>query len=223
MDISFSDAWKRTFVGAHIGILRVTNVDNTQTSPMLTAYKHALEGRLRERYGNMSRADLYTLPVLQAYRNYYQSFGNTYHVQLQLESIVHKNKSLPEVNPLVDVNFAAELDTLILTAGHDADTLEPPLTIDVTGAGETFTQLTGKTRTLKSGDMMMRDARGVVCTILYGQDQRTALSRGTRHALYVAYAPPGIPEAVVRKQLETLRELVTALAADTTLLEVYAA
>lgn len=223
MDIFFTDAWQHTFAGAHIGILQVNNVDNTQTSPMLTAYKRDLETRLRERYGHMTRADLQALPVLRAYRDYYQQFGNTYHVQLQLESIVHKNKSLPEISPLVDINFAAELDTLILTAGHDADKLEPPITIDVTSTGETFSQLTGKTRTLKSGDMMMRDARGVVCTILYGQDQRTAISQGTRNALYIAYAPPGIPKVAVEKQLETLRELATALAADTTLLEVHAA
>jgi DNA/RNA-binding domain of Phe-tRNA-synthetase-like protein len=145
---------------------------------------------------------------LQAYRNYYQKFGNSYHVQLQLESVAHKHKSLPQVSPLVDANFAAELDTFILTAGHDANTLEPPLIIDVTQAGETFTQLTGKTRTLKGGDMVMRDARGAVCTILYGQDQRTAISRQTRDALYVAYAPLGIPEQAVAKQLETISQLV---------------
>jgi DNA/RNA-binding domain of Phe-tRNA-synthetase-like protein len=208
MDISFSAAWKRTFAGAHIGILRVNGVDNTQNAPTLEAHKRELETRLRERYEHMSRADLHTLPVLRAYRNYYKPFGNSYHVQLQLESVVHKHTSLPQVSPLVDANFAAELDTFILTAAHDAEKLEPPLTIDVTHEGEPFTQLTGKTRTLKGGDMVMRDAHGAVCTILYGQDQRTAISRQARAALYVAYAPSGVPKHAVEKQLETICELV---------------
>lgn len=208
MEIAFSNAWKDMFAGAHCGILQVNGVDNTQNPPALEAHKRALETRLQERYGHMSRADLHALPILRAYRDYYKQFGNTYHVQLQLESVAHKHKMLPRVSPLVDVNFAAELDTFILTAAHDADRLEPPLMMDVSCEGETFTQLSGKTRSLKGGDMVMRDARGAVCTILFGQDRRTAISQQTRNALYVAYAPRGIPKHAVEKQLETICELV---------------
>lgn len=64
------------------------------------------------------------LEVLKAYRAFYKAFGQTYHVQLQLESVVHKGKSLPSVSLLVDANFMAELKTLVLTTGHDADRLE---------------------------------------------------------------------------------------------------
>ena len=97
--------------------------------------------RLRDTFAEFSRTDLLELAALQAYRTYYKKFGKTYHVQLQLELVVHNGKSLPNVSPLVDANFAAEMETLILTAGDDADLLEPPLTIDATHGGETFTQI----------------------------------------------------------------------------------
>src|SRR5262245_24144930 len=61
---------------------------------------------------------------MAAYVRYYKRFSKTYHVQLQLESIVLKRKSLPSVSPLVDANFTAEVETLVLTAGHDAQKLE---------------------------------------------------------------------------------------------------
>ena len=208
MEIAFSNAWKDMFAGAHCGVLQINGVDNTQNPLRLEAHKRALETRLQERYGHMPRADLHSLPILQVYRDYYKQFDNTYHVQLQLESVAHKHKTLPRVSPLVDANFAAELDTFILTAGHDADKLEPPLVMDVSCEGETFSQLSGKTRFLKRGDMVMRDARGAVCTVLLGQDQRTAISRQTCNVLYVAYAPRGIPKHAVKKQLETICELV---------------
>ena len=119
------------------------------------------------------------LETLNAYRDYYRRFGNTYHVQLQLESVVHKGKSLPSVSPLVDANFAAELETLVLTAGHDADLLTQPLTLDVTGGGEAFTGMNGSVKTLRPGDMMMTDAGGVICTVITGQDARTPISPAT--------------------------------------------
>jgi DNA/RNA-binding domain of Phe-tRNA-synthetase-like protein len=64
--------------------------------------------------------------------------------------------------------------------------------------------------------MMMRDGQDVVCTIIYGQDQRTAVTRATRRVLYVTYAPAGISaEAVVRHHAVLLRNvrLVTTDAA----------
>jgi DNA/RNA-binding domain of Phe-tRNA-synthetase-like protein len=154
------------------------------------------------------------LEVLRAYRTYYKKFGQTYHLQLQLESVARQGKPLPNVSPLVDANFAAELETLILTAGHDADLLEAPVTIDATRGGEPFRQLTGSVRSLKPNDMMMSDGKGIVCTILYGQDARTPISPNTRRALYVAYAPSGVPRTAVQQQLDSIRANVLLVAPE---------
>lgn len=224
-DPEITDHWHATFPGAHLGVLLVGDVDNTGRAAVLDGPKRELEARLRKQFSGSSRAELRELDVLKAYHRYYRQFDQTYHVQLQLESVTHKGKPLPNVSPLVDASFLAELETLILTAGHDADRLTWPLTFDGTRGGEVFTQMNGAVRSLKAGDMLMRDAEGAVCTILYGQDRRTAISPGTRRALYVAYAPPGIAGELVRRHLETLREYVRLFAPgmQTEMLEVYAA
>src|SRR4030095_4146858 len=90
------------------------------TSGGLVDRKRETEARLRDRYRGPTRLDFTSLPVVAAYARYYKRFNKPEHVQLQLESIVLKGKSLPSVSPLVDANFAAEVDTLVLTAGHDA-------------------------------------------------------------------------------------------------------
>lgn len=110
-----------------------------------------------------------------------------------------KKRALPNVSPLVDANFMAEMDTLVLTAGHDADLLSNPVRIDVTKEDDAFVQINGKTTQLKPDDMMMADGKGIVCTIIYGQDQRTPISPATRRALYVAYAPAGVAKEKVRE------------------------
>ena len=224
-ELEVTDRWREAFPGGHVGALLMGNVDNTGRSAALDQQKRELEKRLREQFSGRSRAELRELEVLRAYRDYYKKFDQTYHVQLQLESVVHKGKALPNVSPLVDASFVAELDTLILTASHDADLLEAPLTLDATRGGETFIQMNGSVRSLKPGDMMMADAGGTVCTILYGQDRRTPVSPQTRRALYVAYAPPGVPEEAVRRQLDAIRENVLLFAPGAAVegLEVYGA
>ena len=208
-----------------MGVVLLGNVDNTKRETPLDQKKQEVEATLREKYSKFSRADLLELEVLKAYRNYYRHFNKTYHVQLQLESVVHKGKPLPNVSPLVDANFTAELNTLILTAGHDADLLRNFVRIDVTQAGDEFTQMNGVLKSLKPGDMMMSDADGIVCTIIYGQDQRTPISLKTRRALYVAYAPPGVPATAVSEQLDSVRDNVLLFApeAETELFQIYTA
>ena len=215
--IDITHRWYTTFPGGHVGLLLVGNVDNSPRVTPLDQRKRAIESHLRHTFAGFSRTDLLELAVLQAYRTYYKKFGKTYHVQLQLESVVHNGKSLPNVSPLVDANFAAELETLILTAGHDADLLEAPLTIDATLGGETFTQINGSVRSLKPQDMMMSDGKGIICTIIYGQDARTPISPNTRRALYVAYAPAGVSAAMVQQQLDSIHENILLAAPETEL------
>lgn len=225
LQIEATNRWRSAFPGGHVGVLLMGEVDNTKRSTPLDEKKQEVEARLRETYAGFARADFLELEVLRAYHDYYKRFGNTYHVQGQLESVVHKGKSLPNVSPLVDANFVAELETLVLTAGHDADLLASPLTIDASQGDEAFAQMNGKERQLKPGDMMMVDAHGVVCTILYGQDKRTPISSKTRRALYVAYAPSGVPKSVVKRQLEAVREnvLLFAPGAQVDFLDIYTA
>ena len=222
IDIAVSDRWRATFPGAHVGFLLLGGIDNTPRPTPLDAQKRAVEAQLRATFGGKTRAELLEHPVLRAYRSYYKQFDKTYHVQLQLESIVNGGKSLPDVSPLVDASFAAELETLVLTASHDADLLVGPIRIDATQGDERFVQRGGTQRTLKPKDMLMADAEGVVCTILYGQDARTPISPATRRALYVAYAPAGVPRASVEQQLAALQAnvLLAAPAASVELLKI---
>jgi DNA/RNA-binding domain of Phe-tRNA-synthetase-like protein len=214
LDVSISDTWKATYPGAQIGMLLVENVDNISRPTALDAQKIAVEAHLHEKYAGWERGDLLSMDILNAYRAYYKKFGNTYHVQLQLESILYKGKSLPKVSPLVDAGFLAEIETLVLTAAHDADRLILPLGIDITTGSEEFIQMSGTPRALKPNDMMMTDAQGTVCTILYGQDNRSPITPATRRALYVAYVPPGIAARDVLAHLEAIRRNVLLFAPD---------
>jgi DNA/RNA-binding domain of Phe-tRNA-synthetase-like protein len=203
--MQIESSWHTAFPDAHIGVLHLLGVNNTPTQA-LEPHKRRLEQRLRQLYQHKSRAELLELPVLAAYKHYFKRFDKTYHVQLQLESVVHKEKSLPQVNPLVDAYFMAELETHVLVAGFDNGWLESPR-IGVSTGSESLLQH-GKTQTLKAGDMVMFDGESAVCSVLYGQEAKSLISPQTHSALFVAYAPSGVGQQAVQTLLETIVEHV---------------
>ncbi|MDA8109855.1 MAG: hypothetical protein M0015_14680 [Betaproteobacteria bacterium] len=201
LEVSATGDWRRAHPGAAIGLLELSAVENARASPTLDERKRRVEAQLRERYKGFSRRGFVALPVMSAYEQYYRRFDKSYHVLLQVESLVLKGKNLPAVAPLVDANFAAEVETFVLTAGHDVGALRGPVSIDASREGDRMTQMNGASRSIRAGDMVMRDAGGVCCSILYGQDDRSPISTATTHVLYVAYAPNGVPADAVEGQL----------------------
>jgi DNA/RNA-binding domain of Phe-tRNA-synthetase-like protein len=151
--------------------------------------------------------------VLRAYQAYYRRFNKSYHVRLQLESLAFKGKPLPRVSALVDAMFMAEMEHLLLTAGHDLDTVDLPIRLAVARGDETYTLLRGEAQVLKAGDMMMADRAGVISSILYGPDQRTQITARTRYVAYAVYAPPGVSAETVQQHLLALQENIRQVSA----------
>jgi len=202
--ISATNDWRATHTGASLGLLEIAGVDNTAPSVVLERRKREIETRLRERWQGLTRQDFQSMPIMADYVRYYRRFDKTYHVLLQVESLVLKGRNLPGVNPLVDANFMAEVETLVLTAGHDAARLIQPVLMDASRAGDQITQMDGTCKAIRAGDMVMRDAGGISCAILYGQDNRSPIRSDTRYALFVAYAPAGVPTEAVEAQLRMI-------------------
>jgi DNA/RNA-binding domain of Phe-tRNA-synthetase-like protein len=215
-----SEAWKRDYPQAAVGVLAMGNVANPASHAAMDQIKEKLEEQIRARFSN--REELRALDRLQAYRAYYKRFKKTYHVQLQLESIAFKDKSIPRVAALVEAMFTAELTNLLLTAGHDLDVVEPPVTLGVAQGSERYVRITGQEQQLKAGDMFISDTQGVLSSVIYGPDQRTRIQPGTRRALFTVYAPPGIEPGAVLQHLLDMEDYVRLIApqAKTELLQV---
>jgi DNA/RNA-binding domain of Phe-tRNA-synthetase-like protein len=218
-----TSAWKTTYPSALAGVLVLRAVSNPPHHAELERKKVALEQELRAQYSGLDRAAMASHPVLQAYGDYYRQFKKTYHIQLQLESIALKGKSIPSVAALVESMFMAEMQDLLLTAGHDLDQLQSPLILDVANGTEQYTLLRGEEQTLKPGDMLIRDQRGVISSIIYGPDRRTQITPKTSNVIFTVYAPPGIDGKTVTDHLEHIRENVFVFApqAQVELLNVY--
>jgi DNA/RNA-binding domain of Phe-tRNA-synthetase-like protein len=198
-------------------------VRNPASHADLEHTKETLMGDLRLRYGGLERSQLLALPALQVFDAYYKRFKKTYHVQLQLESILFKGKSIPSVAALVEAMFMAEIKNMLLTAGHDLDTLQLPIRLDVTSGDEVYTLLRGQPQQVKPGDMVISDRQGIMSNMMYGPDQRTQIQPGTRNVIYTTYAPAGIRLQAVTEHLQDMQGYVSLFApqARTELLEIF--
>ena len=209
--LAASEQWKVAYPGASVGLLAMRAVANPESSPELEARKEALEADLRSAFSSLSRGQLKSHPLLAPYTEYYKRFDKTYHVQHQLESVVFKGKPIPRGAALVAAMFMAELKNLLLTAGHDLDSVRGDIAVDVATGTETYLMLSGTQQGLKQLDMFIRDEVGVLSSIIYGPDHRTRITPKTTRVLFTVYAPAGISQERVRDHLRDLRDFVVAV------------
>jgi DNA/RNA-binding domain of Phe-tRNA-synthetase-like protein len=202
--VVLTESWKEAYPDAMLGVLAMRGLVNPNLDTALQARVAKLQAQVRARFAGVNRAQLIAIPTLQAYTTYYMRFGKTYHVQLQLESVLFKGKSVTGPSAIVQAMFIAELKNQLLTAGHDLETVQGGIAIDVSLGTERYTVLNGGEQTLKAGDMFIRDEEGIISSIIYGPDQRTRMTPETRAALFTVYAPPGIPKAELTTHLSDL-------------------
>lgn len=221
--LALSDGWKSTYPNASVGVLVMRGVVNPERSAALDIRAEEVERNLRSQFAGADRAALRALPTIRAYTDYYRRFKKTYHVQLQLESVALKNRSIPEMPGLVKAMVIAELNSQLLTAGHDVAALDGQLVAGVAQGTEHYSLLNGGNQELKSGDMCIADRTATISSVIYGPDHRTRLQAETKHVCFAVYGVPGIAHAAIEVHLGDIRDAILLFApeAQVELLAVY--
>ncbi|MFC1790677.1 hypothetical protein ACFLZP_04315 [Patescibacteria group bacterium] len=221
--VSTSDRWEDKFPDAFAGALLIRDIINVNNSSSLSQKRAEVEQAVQKQFSGFSKEEIKSIPIIKSYQNHYKKFGKTYHVRLQLESIILKGKSNSNPNGIVEAMFIAEMKNLLLTACHDLTTTKPPVVFDASIGQEIFTTISGQPQQLKPLDMIMRDSGGVICSVIYGPDSRTRVQKSTRDALYAVYAPAGIKKDQIFEHLKDIQTNVLLFSPDakTELLEVY--
>ena len=215
--ITTSDSFHQVYPHAAVGILILENVSNPKSCSELDKKKASLEKSLREAFPD--KAVLRSLPTLQAYAAYYKRFKKSYHVLAQLESVIFNGRSLPNTAALVEAMFMAELKNMLLTAGHDLDSLQMPVNINCAQEGLQYIAMNGSEQTLKKEDMFMSDSQSIISSVIYGPDNRTRIREETQRALFVVYAPEGIQRAQIEEHFLDIQAFIRLFAPDARLVQ----
>ncbi|MFH1116810.1 MAG: phenylalanine--tRNA ligase beta subunit-related protein [Pseudomonadota bacterium] len=201
-----TDEWKKLYPDAHVGILIMNGVSNPAFHPDLDREKKQLEVDLRTLFRD--EGQLKSEETVKAYQAYYKRFKKTYHVMQQVQSVCFKGRPIPTVAALVEAMFMAELRNMLLTAGHDLESAEPPLRLDASKGDETYVRINGTEQILKAGDMFIADGKGIISSVIYGPDRRTQISASTRKVCFSVYAVPGVGERAALQHLKGIEEYV---------------
>jgi len=204
VEIALTPAFRAAFPEGIFGALTARGCPNRLRVERLGDDKRAVETRLRQRFpGETIDAD----PVARAYAAYFRRHGARYPVVHQAKTIL-TGRRIEGPSALVEAMFTAEVDSLVLTSGHDLDALQGPLWVDVARDGETYSKINGKVQALRPGDMVVRDGAGIIACVLHGPDQRTRLRPESAAVLFGAWCPGDVAPAVVEAHLASLARLL---------------
>ena len=206
---------------AKMGFLLMTNINTEGKLSQDTMTKTI--AAIHAKYEHLDRKSLKESNPIQSYISYYKSFGYSYHVLAQLESMLKGKKSPHTESGILQAMFLTELESMLLTAGHDASKLQIPLELQIAKGNETYVSISGKEECAIKDDLMVHDQKSILSSILRGPDYASRITPDTTEALFTIYAPPGINTELIMKALKELEGRLTSFSplAETVLLQVY--
>lgn len=148
-------------------------------------------------------------PNIQVWRRAYQAFGpaSRYHSSVEaLVTRVVKGKSLPTINPLVDLYNVASLKYLVPIGGEDLAEVRGGLRLSRAQGSESFIPL-GETKDdpPEIGEVGYFDEKGCVCRRFnWREGDRTKLTAATKHAILVLEGLPPTGEIELKEAGSTL-------------------
>jgi DNA/RNA-binding domain of Phe-tRNA-synthetase-like protein len=204
LEITLTPEFRQVHPEGIFGVLIARGCPNRPAVTAMEGELRTIESALRARF---PRDAIDAHPLARAYGAYFRRFGGRYPVVHQARTIL-SGRSIESPSALVAAMFAAEIDSLVLTSGHDLDALAGPLRVDASSDGETYTKISGKPQALRRGDMVVRDDEGVIASVVYGPDYRTRLRLDSGVALFGAWCPVGATAEIVHDHLTALGRLV---------------
>ncbi len=190
------------------GIMIMNNLHNSTTHPALDNEKLLLEQSIRHKYGDLKRSELKSISPLYEYAQFYKRFKKTYHVQLQLESVALKNKSLPSVAAIVEAMFMAELKNQVLTAGYDLSNINMPVEATLSNGDVSFMGMGEKEKTPPKGDVIFKSIDTVLGSIICGPNHANRITSETKSVMFTVYGVPDITQEQIEQHFDDIVDYV---------------
>lgn len=198
-----SEKLKSLYPNTYFGILKVKNFNPTNFEGFNIVKQNEIE-KISPSFENYLRADFVKTEPINYYVNFFKKFKKTYVVLLQMESIFVKKYVFPKTNPAIQALFLTELKHGVLAAACDMDKMNEPFSLEVADGEETYIGMEGKLTTLKRGDIYLRDADGIVVSIIYGQDLRTRVADDTKNIMFIVKGVEGVSSDIINSALTDL-------------------
>lgn len=203
MQIQLTSDLKNSYPESIFGSLIIRDFTNIKSHETLEERKRDLERKIKEGEEEVERSSM-----IKKYDSYFKKWKKIYPIEFQIKTI-KDGRRFPKVSALVDVMFLAELNSCILTSGHDLDKIQGNLTFDVSSGGEDYLKLNGQEQKLKQNDVILNDEEGLLASILYGPARRTSITMKAKNALYFAWCPYITDEELIKAHLNEILSYIS--------------
>ena len=185
IDFSISATYEARYPGVAFGLTLIRGCLPLTDNAAFDQHKRKLLRKMRKRetLAEISKR-------IETYDHFFESFGFECPLPKHLKRTIHSG--FPRYNLMVDAHFMAEMCAGILVAVTDYDRFEGALTLDLGREGEMCRGMGERELRAKEGEIVLRDAKEIVCILCQGADEKTRVREETRNVLFYAYAVPGI-------------------------------
>ena len=198
-EFSISAKYRERYPGVAFGLTLISGCQNHDNPPGFDQHKRKLLRKMRKRQTLAEITDR-----IETYAGFFQSFGFECPLTQHLKRTV--NSGFPRYDLIVDAHFMAEMCAGILVAVTDYERFDGNLMLDVSAEGEVCAGMGGREFVCKTDEIVLRDAKEIVCVLCQGADEKTRVNKDTAQVLFYAYAVPGIESQYLKNGLTVAAE-----------------
>ncbi len=199
--LHINDRYSQKFPDLNFGIGTIQDCVYFEKSESFKLYKRDLLRKMRRRA---------KLAQIEEQVNLYDRFFKEWGYPCPLPGHLKRTVEMgyPIHNLYIDTHIIAEMSHGILMAIQDLDRFEGAWSLDLANDGETFEAVSGKRIICKREEIVLRDEKGIVCSLFQGPDFKTRVDPSSRNIVVYVFTAPGIVEESVSNGIQLALDIL---------------
>ena len=201
VSLHITDAYLQRFPNLAFGIGTIQSCTYFEKGESFKLYKRELLRKMRRRAN---------LAQLEGWINLYDQFFKEWGYPCPLPGHFKRavGMGFPIVNLYIDTHIIAEMCHGILMAIQDLDRFHGEWKLDLAQEEETFQGVSGKMIRCKEDEIVLRDGKGIVCSLFQGPDFKTRVEPASKNIVVYVFTAPGILDEHVFNGLQLAIEML---------------
>jgi DNA/RNA-binding domain of Phe-tRNA-synthetase-like protein len=201
VSLTITDAYRKRFPDLSFGIGTIRDCVYFEKSEPFKLYKRELLRKMRR------RASLAEIEIrINLYDHFFKEWGYPCPLPGHLKRTAEMG--FPIHNLYIDTHIIAEMNHGILMAIQDLDRFEGEWRLDLALEGETFQGVSDKMVICKRDEIVLRDGKGIVCSLFQGPDFKTRVEPASKNIVVYVFTAPGIVEENVSNGIQLALEIL---------------
>jgi DNA/RNA-binding domain of Phe-tRNA-synthetase-like protein len=201
ISLVITDAYRFRFPALAFGIGTIQDCTYFEKNEPFKLYKRELLRKMR-RKANLVQTE----ESINLYGQFFREWGYPCPLPGHFKRTIEMG--FPIVNLYIDTHIIAEMCHGILMAIQDQNQFYGRWRLDLADEGETFRGVSGKIIRCKEEEIVLRDEKGIVCSLFQGPDFRTKVDGTSKNIVVYVFAAPGVQVGQIENGLQLVLEIL---------------